>query len=205
VSASCAGQATVEQLVRNVVLNLIAGGILGLVGARLARPAKPGATPDEGAPYDHTKTDAMRDPTNAAHAHVVKLRQLALDNLADSGPNAPVKVVPLHYDVKPSVRGDFTQAKFVAGRTPEQLASELGVTSFREGVRVYRLDRGSINEGNLNLRGYTQSPAGKSPALSTPENLAKYPVGAGSAQWNLSGDVPADHVGGFRPGQPVRF
>ncbi len=72
-------------------------------------------------------------------------------------------------------------------------------------MRVYRLDRGAINEGNLNMRGYTQSPAGKSPSLQTPENLAKYPPGAGSTQWNLSSDVPANHVGAFKPGEPVRF
>jgi hypothetical protein len=155
--------------------------------------------------YDFTKTDAMRDPRNPAHSNIIKLRKLSLESIADAGPNAPVKVVPIHYDVKAEVKGDFTQAKFVTGRTPEQLASELGVASFKDGVRVYRLDRGAINEGNLNMRGYTQSPAGKSPTLQTPENLAKYPPGAGSTQWNLSSDVPAEHVGAFKPGEPVRF
>jgi hypothetical protein len=209
------GQATMEQLVRNVVVNLVAGGVVGLVGSRLApgsateppATARPGGETTEGAaePYDHTRTDAMRDPANPEQAPVVKLRRMALEHLGDGGPNGPVKVVPLSYDVRPSVSGDFTQAKFVAGRTPQQLADELGVTAFKDGVRVYRLDRAAITEDNLNLRGYTQSPAGKSPSLSTPENLEKWPVGQGAPQWNVSESVPADHVGDFPPGAPVRF
>jgi hypothetical protein len=202
----------------------LGGAVANAMAARsqaLKRPPAPGTPEPPGTPgarkqgtslneflgdeYDFTKTDTLRDSRNPAHANIIKLRTLALEGIAEAGPNAPVKVVPIHYDIKAAVKGDFTQAKFVAGRTPEQLASELGVSSFKDGVRVYRLDRGAINEGNLNLRGYTQSPAGKAPSLSTPENLTKYPVGAGSTQWNVSQDVPASHVGAFQPGEPVRF
>jgi hypothetical protein len=112
----------------------------------------------------------MRDPKE--YPHILKQRQNALAIFTDSGANQPVKVVPLRYNPAPSVKGDITLAKFVHGRTPEELARVLGVTEFANGVRVYRLDRNGITVDNLNLRGYTQSPAGKHPSLQTPQNLA---------------------------------
>jgi hypothetical protein len=159
----------------------------------------------QGPDYDYTTTDAMRDPVQ--HPDIVKLRKLALETLATSGGDRPVKVVPLNYDPSrlATVKGDFTQAKSVVGRTPEELARILGVESFKDGVRVVALDRSAITEENLNLRGYSQSPAGKSPSLQTPENLAKWPPGLGAPQWNLATDVPAHEIASAQPGTPVRF
>lgn len=181
--------------------------------------APAGGTPTEGAPvgpqqgqsldevfgqnYDFRSTDGMRDPVK--HANIVQLRRMALAKMQSSGPNQPVKVVPLHYDPATTVKGDFTLAKFVTGRTPEQLAQELGVTAFGKGVRVYRLDRSALGTGNLNLRGYSQSPAGKAPQLSTPENLDKWPIGKGSVQYNTAVDIPVTSAAEVRPGQVAVF
>jgi hypothetical protein len=188
-------------------------------GASAEAPAPRVAAGTEGAPaapqkgqslgevfgdnYDFRLTDAMRDPVK--HSNIVQLRRMALAKMQASGPDQPVKVVPLHYDSATTVKGDITLAKFVTGRTPEQLAQELGVTAFAKGVRVYRLDRSALNESNLNLRGYSQSPAGKAPQLSTPENLAKWPVGKGSVQYNTTADIPVTSAADVRPGQVAVF
>ena len=169
--------------------------------AELARNAD--REPAVAEPYDFTKTDAMRDPE--AFPHILKIRQNALKTLAVDGTDQPVKVVPLRYNPATSVKGDFTKAKFVQGRTPEELARVLGVAEFKDGVRVYRLDRSALTVDNVNLRGYTQSPAGKSPLLQTPENLEKWPPGLGAPQWNATTDIPVTSAAEFHPGQPARF
>jgi hypothetical protein len=181
----------------------VLGGAADLEGG----PAVPqkGQSLDEvfGEKYNFQLTDGMRDPVK--HANIVQLRRMALANMQSSGPNQPVKVVPLHYDPATTVKGDFTLAKFVTGRTPEQLAQELGVTAFAKGVRVYRLDRSALGTENLNLRGYSQSPAGKAPQLSTPENLDKWPVAKGAVQYNTAVDIPVTSAAEVRPGQAAVF
>lgn len=181
----------------------VLGGAADLEGG----PAVPqkGQSLDEvfGEKYNFQLTDSMRDPVK--HGNIVQLRRVALANMQSSGPNQPVKVVPLHYDPATTVKGDFTLAKFVTGRTPEQLAQELGVTAFAKGVRVYRLDRSALGTENLNLRGYSQSPAGKAPQLSTPENLDKWPVAKGAVQYNTAVDIPVTSAAEVRPGQAAVF
>jgi hypothetical protein len=174
-------------------------------GAAPGRDVRKGQSLSEvfGDEYDFTKTDAMTHPE--AHGNIVLLRRLALESLEDAGPNQPVKVVPLHYEPAGSVNGDFTQAKFVAGRTPKELAKLLGVREFEKGVRVYRLDRASITEQNLRLRGYTQSPAGKSPTLQTIKNLEEYPPGLGAPQWNVATEMPVTSAMDVLPGERAKL
>ena len=138
---------------------------------------------------------------------MVRLQELAFSKFTAHGGDAPVKVVPAHYSPLTDVSGYITQAKFVDGRTPAQLADELGATSYRSGVKVYRLDLGAMRPSMLELRGYTQSPGGKSPLLASPQSLAAYPVGAGAPQWEIAATtpVPATLVGSASPGSIVRI
>ncbi|GIJ43989.1 hypothetical protein Val02_08750 [Virgisporangium aliadipatigenens] len=156
-----------------------------------------------GEDYDYTVTDDMRDPV--AHRDIVERRALALEVMSDDGLNQPVKVVALTAEPRTETGGDITTAKFVLGRTPEELAAILGVADFVKGVRIYRLDRSKITLENLNLRGLTQSPAGKHPARSKAENLEKWPVGQGVPQWNLSERIPVESGVDVPPGTPARF
>lgn len=181
----------------------------GASGAGAAKPVqdphRQGVSLSEifGEDYDFRVTDGMRDPIK--HSNIVLLRRLALKSMQASGPNQPVKVVPLNYKPSTSVNGDFTLAKFVNGRTPEQLANELGVKAFAKGVRVYRLDPVGLNEANLNLRGLTQSPGGKAPHLSTLENLEMWPKGQGSVQYNTEAAIPVTSSLEIPVGQRVRL
>lgn len=102
-----------------------------------------------------------------------------------SGQRRLVKCVPKHYTRLTEVDGYITDIQSVLGRTPEELASILGVASLDKGATVYELTPAglqTLTEKDIGLRGYTQSPGGHSPDIA-PDR--RYPVGQGSPQWEL--------------------
>jgi hypothetical protein len=68
---------------------------------------------------------------------------LRRDAFGQGGANQLVKVLPLSDGVPPAVSGYVTQEKFLAGRTPSEIESMLGLPfgSLRDGCRVFRLHR----------------------------------------------------------------
>lgn len=157
-------------------------------------------TPQELGAYGGKTYDHATAPVNHS-----TLQKAAHAKLAPTGPNSLVKLVPAHYTPGGAVKGYVTLEKFVVGRTPAQLAELMGVTGLKDGVMVYRIDPKNVKPSDMQLRGYTQSPGGKSPDQHTATALFDYPVGKGAPQWDLPTDVPAKVVGGAGKGQPLKL
>lgn len=117
-----------------------------------------------------------------------KLKQNAISVWRQGGENSPVKV--LGHGTEPDSHrpiGYCTTLKYVAGRTPEEIERIVGLrsgTKLGSGADIY-LVQPLPSPGQFALRGYTQTPEGKSTDEKAPH--ADYPPGQGVPQWELIG------------------
>jgi hypothetical protein len=78
------------------------------------------------------------------------------------GSRRMIKIVPSSYTPMSAVKGYVTDLQSALGRTPEQLASILGVASLAKGATVYEITPSalqSLQPADIGLRGYTRVPA----------------------------------------------
>jgi hypothetical protein len=134
------------------------------------------------------------------------LQKIAFGKMTASGGDSLIKVVATggkgqaRVDSGGTAAGYVVQEKFVAGRTPEQIAQILGVTELAGGVTVYRLDLSKMQADMLQLRSYTNRPDGRS-QYGPGQDPVGYPVGLGAPQWKLLKGVPATPLGSAAPGE----
>ncbi len=139
------------------------------------------------------------DFTKLPESQVAGIKAVVISELK-SGQRRLVKVVPKHYTPMTEANGYVTDIQSVLGRTPEEMASILGVASLDKGATVYELTSAglqTITPDEIGLRGYTQSSGGHSPDIK-PD--ARYPTGQGRPQWELLAKKPIAKLGDLDPG-----
>jgi hypothetical protein len=121
-------------------------------------------------------------PEKILQHHIVKFNQ--------AGGETPVKVMPTGMDQQ-EVSGFFTQAKFILGRTPQQMEHDLGLKpgDLKNGATIYELSQ-TPNAEQFVPAGYTHMPGG-----SFYQDGSEYPVGAGAIQFRLDEALPAKVIG----------
>jgi hypothetical protein len=151
----------------------------------------PEGTPG-GAPDPAARGGAAAGGTNIVDTPVVEsvIKRIVREKWAES---PPVKIVPIDQAVRTSSKGYITQEKFVVGQDTGSLERRLGFKegALKDGYRIYRLKELPTAE-QFELKGYTQQPGGMHPGNMDPAVLAKYPVGEGIPQWNLTADIPLE-------------
>lgn len=119
-----------------------------------------------------------------------KILQHHIDKFNQGGGDVPVKVMPTGVDQQ-EVSGFFTQAKFILGRTPEQMEYVLGlkVGDLKNGATIYEISQIPSAEQFVPA-GYTHMPGGR-----FYQHDSKYPIGAGAIQFRLDEPLPAKVIG----------
>lgn len=122
--------------------------------------------------------------------HPEKILQHHIDKFNQGGGEMPVKVMPTGMDQQ-QVSGFFTQAKFILGRTPQQMEHDLGLKlgDLKNGATIYELSQ-TPNAEQFVPAGYTHMPGGR-----FYEEGGEYPVGPGAIQFRLNEAVPAKVIG----------
>lgn len=133
--------------------------------------------------------DPGEDVSDSPGLTTVTPKQMAINMWRRGGLDTLVKVLELGKTPDPRRPvGYCTTLKYVAGRTPAQIESIIGLasgTKLGRGAEIFTL-RKLPNASEFDLKGYTQTPAGIATDDAGYVPNAAYPPGTGGPQWDLA-------------------